>query len=129
MHTQSGPLRLSLTNAKLEAPFLSGGRERLTKPPTAIPAQRSRVVAGTTLPTEMESSAWQGILAAPEEWGQTIGESRTRYLLHLSLTLRGERLTGGLAALSLPGKRVGNALTSRAELKREERLSGNWGKQ
>ncbi len=55
--------------------------------------------------------------------------NRTRYLLHLSLTLRGERLTGGITALSLPGKRVGNALTSWAELKREERLSGSWGEQ
>jgi hypothetical protein len=45
--------------------------------------------------------------------------NRTRYVLSLSLKLRGERLTGGITALSLPGKRVGNALTYWTELKRE----------
>ena len=50
---------------------------------------------------------------------RTEDANRTRYVLSLSLTLRGETLTGGITALSLPGKRVGNALTYWTELKRE----------
>ena len=45
--------------------------------------------------------------------------NRTRYLLHLSLKLRGDLLNGGMTALTIPGRRVGNALTFWTELKRQ----------
>ena len=45
--------------------------------------------------------------------------NRTRYTLALSLKLRGDVLNGALTAQSLPGRRVGNALTHWVELKRE----------
>ena len=44
--------------------------------------------------------------------------NRRPYSLHLKLKLRGNTLNGTVAALSLPGKRVGNALSNWAELKR-----------
>lgn len=45
--------------------------------------------------------------------------NRTRYVLGLALKLRGETLSGGTTALTLPGRRVGNALTYWTELKRQ----------
>ncbi|HMV48331.1 MAG TPA: hypothetical protein PKD31_11300, partial [Blastocatellia bacterium] len=45
--------------------------------------------------------------------------NRTKYTLNLSLKLRGDILNGGITALSLPGKRVGNALTHWVELKKQ----------
>jgi hypothetical protein len=42
--------------------------------------------------------------------------NRRPYVLSLSLTLRGNKLTGGAAAISLPGKRPGNALSHWVEL-------------
>ncbi len=45
--------------------------------------------------------------------------NRTRYVLSLSLKLRGDALNGALTARSLPGRRVGNALTHWAELKKQ----------
>jgi CubicO group peptidase (beta-lactamase class C family) len=45
--------------------------------------------------------------------------NRTRYSLALSLKLRGAVLNGALTAQSLPGRRVGNALTHWVELKKE----------
>jgi CubicO group peptidase (beta-lactamase class C family) len=45
--------------------------------------------------------------------------NRTRYTLTLSLKLRGAVLNGALTAQSLPGRRVGNALTHWVELKKE----------
>jgi CubicO group peptidase (beta-lactamase class C family) len=45
--------------------------------------------------------------------------NRTRYTLSLSLKLRGDVLNGAMTAQSLPGRRVGNALTHWVELKKE----------
>jgi CubicO group peptidase (beta-lactamase class C family) len=45
--------------------------------------------------------------------------NRTRYVLSLSLKLRGDALNGAMTARSLPGKRVGNALTHWVELKKQ----------
>ena len=45
--------------------------------------------------------------------------NRTRYTLSLSLKLRGNVLNGAMTAQSLPGRRVGNALTHWVELKKE----------
>jgi CubicO group peptidase (beta-lactamase class C family) len=45
--------------------------------------------------------------------------NRTRYSLSLSLKLRGAVLNGAMTAQSLPGRRVGNALTHWVELKKE----------
>ncbi|NBO66483.1 MAG: hypothetical protein EBU88_16835 [Acidobacteria bacterium] len=45
--------------------------------------------------------------------------NRTRYVLNLSLKLRGDLLNGGITALTIPGRRVGNALTFWTELKRQ----------
>jgi len=45
--------------------------------------------------------------------------NRTRYALSLSLKLRGNILNGAMTAQSLPGRRVGNALTHWVELKKE----------
>jgi CubicO group peptidase (beta-lactamase class C family) len=45
--------------------------------------------------------------------------NRTRYTLSLSLKLRGDFLNGAMTAQSLPGRRVGNALTHWVELKKE----------
>jgi CubicO group peptidase (beta-lactamase class C family) len=45
--------------------------------------------------------------------------NRTRYLLQLSLKLRGVVLNGAMTAQSMPGRRVGNALTHWVELKKE----------
>ena len=45
--------------------------------------------------------------------------SRTPHTLSLTLKLRGSALVGGITALSLPAKRVGNALTHWVELKKE----------
>src|SRR5262245_60168737 len=45
--------------------------------------------------------------------------NRTRYMLSLSLKLRGDVLNGAMTAQSMPGKRVGNALTHWVELKKE----------
>ncbi len=45
--------------------------------------------------------------------------NRTRYVLALSLKLRGNVLNGAVTARSLPGKRLGNALTQWAELKKK----------
>jgi CubicO group peptidase (beta-lactamase class C family) len=46
--------------------------------------------------------------------------NRTRYVLSLSLKLRGDILNGAMTAQSLPGRRVGNALTHWVELKKGE---------
>jgi CubicO group peptidase (beta-lactamase class C family) len=46
--------------------------------------------------------------------------NRTRYVLSLSLKLRGDVLNGAMTAQSLPGRRVGNALTHWVELKKGE---------
>jgi CubicO group peptidase (beta-lactamase class C family) len=45
--------------------------------------------------------------------------SRTPHTLSLTLKLRGNVLVGGITAMSLPAKRVGNALTHWVELKKE----------
>jgi Beta-lactamase class C and other penicillin binding proteins len=45
--------------------------------------------------------------------------NRRPYVLSLSLKLRGDILNGAASAISLPGKRVGNALTQWVELKKE----------
>ena len=45
--------------------------------------------------------------------------SRTPHTLSLTLKLRGSVLVGGVTAMSLPAKRVGNALTHWVELKKE----------
>jgi CubicO group peptidase (beta-lactamase class C family) len=45
--------------------------------------------------------------------------SRTPHTLSLTLKLRGSVLVGGITAMSLPAKRVGNALTHWVELKKE----------
>jgi CubicO group peptidase (beta-lactamase class C family) len=45
--------------------------------------------------------------------------SRTPHTLSVTLKLRGTVLVGGMTALSLPAKRVGNALTHWVELKKE----------
>jgi CubicO group peptidase (beta-lactamase class C family) len=45
--------------------------------------------------------------------------NRTRYTLSLSLKLRGDVLNGAMTAQSMPGRRVGNALTHWVELKKE----------
>ena len=45
--------------------------------------------------------------------------SRTPHTLSVTLKLRGNVLVGGMTALSLPAKRVGNALTHWVELKKE----------
>jgi CubicO group peptidase (beta-lactamase class C family) len=45
--------------------------------------------------------------------------NRTRYTLSLSLKLRGDVLNGAMTAQSLPGRRVGNALTHWVELKKQ----------
>ncbi len=45
--------------------------------------------------------------------------NRTRYVLALSLKLRGDVLNGVMVAISMPGKRVGNALNQWVELKKQ----------
>ena len=45
--------------------------------------------------------------------------NRTRYVLSLTLKLRGEVMNGAMTAQSMPGKRVGNALTHWVELKKQ----------
>lgn len=45
--------------------------------------------------------------------------NRTRYVLSLSLKLRGDVLNGAMTARSLPARRVGNALTHWVELKKQ----------
>jgi CubicO group peptidase (beta-lactamase class C family) len=45
--------------------------------------------------------------------------SRTPHTLSVTLRLRGSVLVGGITAMSLPAKRVGNALTHWVELKKE----------
>jgi CubicO group peptidase (beta-lactamase class C family) len=45
--------------------------------------------------------------------------NRTRYVLALSLKLRGEVLNGAVTARSLPSRKPGNALTQWAELKKK----------
>jgi CubicO group peptidase (beta-lactamase class C family) len=45
--------------------------------------------------------------------------NRTRYVLSLSLRLRGDLMNGAMTAQSLPAKRVGNALTQWVELKKQ----------
>ena len=45
--------------------------------------------------------------------------SRTPHTLSVTLKLRSGALVGGMTALSLPAKRVGNALTHWVELKKE----------
>ncbi|MGH9944427.1 MAG: serine hydrolase domain-containing protein [Pyrinomonadaceae bacterium] len=45
--------------------------------------------------------------------------NRTRYVLSLSLKLRGDVMNGAMAAISMSGKRVGNALTQWVELKKQ----------
>jgi CubicO group peptidase (beta-lactamase class C family) len=45
--------------------------------------------------------------------------SRTPHTLGLTLKLRGSVLVGGITAMSLPGRRVGNALTHWVELRKE----------
>ncbi|MCI0491149.1 MAG: hypothetical protein L0229_31555 [Blastocatellia bacterium] len=45
--------------------------------------------------------------------------NRTRYVLALSLKLRGNVMNGAMTARSLPGKRVGNASTHWVELKKQ----------
>jgi len=45
--------------------------------------------------------------------------SRTPHTLSVTLKLRGSALVGGMTALSLPARRVGNALTHWVELKKE----------
>ena len=45
--------------------------------------------------------------------------SRTPHTLSVTLRLRGSLLVGGMTAMSLPAKRVGNALTHWVELKKE----------
>ena len=50
---------------------------------------------------------------------ETEDANRTRYTLALSLKLRGDVLNGAMTAQSLPGRRVGNALTHWVELKKE----------
>ncbi len=45
--------------------------------------------------------------------------SRTPHTLSVTLKLRGGALVGGITAMSLPAKRVGNALTHWVELKKE----------
>ena len=45
--------------------------------------------------------------------------NRTRYVLSLSLKLRGDVMNGAMAAISISGKRVGNALTQWVELKKQ----------
>jgi hypothetical protein len=47
--------------------------------------------------------------------------NRTRYILSVSLKLRGEVLNGAITAQSMPAKRVGNALTQWVELKKQPR--------
>jgi hypothetical protein len=44
--------------------------------------------------------------------------NRRPYVLSLGLQLRGNVLNGGMTALSVPGRRVGNALTHWVELKK-----------
>ena len=57
--------------------------------------------------------------------GQMLGDigtedaNRTRYILSLSLKLRSDVLNGAMTAQTLPGKRVGNALTHWVELKKQ----------
>ncbi|HBY63089.1 MAG TPA: hypothetical protein DEH78_24975 [Solibacterales bacterium] len=46
--------------------------------------------------------------------------NRRPYFLLYSLTARGSRLTGGVSAISMPGPRVGNALTQWVDLARSE---------
>jgi len=50
---------------------------------------------------------------------RTEDANRRRYVLSLSLKLLGDVLNGAVTARSLPGKRVGNALTQWAELKKQ----------
>lgn len=45
--------------------------------------------------------------------------NRTRYVLSLSLKLRGDVMNGAMTAQSMPAKRVGNALTHWVELKKQ----------
>lgn len=45
--------------------------------------------------------------------------NRTKYTLSLTLKLRGDVLNGAVSALTLPSKRLGNALTQWAELKKQ----------
>lgn len=79
------------------------------------------VRVGAQLRTLLNRAAFQnGYLTG--QFNSDIGTedaNRTKYLLSVSLKLRGDELNGAITAMSLPGKRVGNALTHWAELKRQ----------
>jgi serine/threonine protein kinase len=51
--------------------------------------------------------------------GGTADADRRLYHLHASLKLREQVLNGAIIAISLPGQRMGNALSHWAELKRQ----------
>lgn len=64
-----------------------------------------------------ENGSLQGVMTGDVG---TEDASRMPYQLSLTLKLRGNSMNGPVSAISLPGKRVGNALTQWAELSRDQ---------
>jgi CubicO group peptidase (beta-lactamase class C family) len=76
---------------------------------------------GTQLQTLLNRVAWRDGYLTGTMLGDigTEDASRTPHTLSVTLRLRGSALVGGITAMSLPAKRVGNALTHWIELKKE----------
>ncbi len=71
--------------------------------------------------TVLSEVRWQDGLLSGRFSGDIATEDANRrpYFIQLSLKLRGDVLNGAATAISLPGRRLGNALTQWAELKRQ----------
>jgi CubicO group peptidase (beta-lactamase class C family) len=71
--------------------------------------------------TELSDVRWQDGTLSGRFSGDVGTEDANRrpYFIQLSLRLRGDALNGAATAISLPGRRLGNALTQWAELKRQ----------
>ena len=76
---------------------------------------------GTQLKSLVNRASFKDGILTGEFLGDigTEDANRTRYVLSLSLKLRGDVLNGAMTARSLPGKRLGNALTHWTELKKK----------
>ncbi|MGH9718851.1 MAG: serine hydrolase domain-containing protein [Bryobacteraceae bacterium] len=80
-----------------------------------------RAQLGQQAATQLENVRWRDGAFSARMTGDigTEDAARRPYSLSLSLRLRGSVLNGGATAMSLPGKRAGNALTQWVELRRD----------
>ena len=76
---------------------------------------------GSQLKTLLNDVRWQDGYLSGRMTGEigTEDANRRPYLLNLTLKLRGAALNGPVSAVSLPGRRPGNALTQWVELKKQ----------